>query len=301
MTAHHDLDQQLAAFLRDGPTQLPDASFDAVRDRTDRTRQRVIFGPWRVPTVSKLVPIGLGAAAVIAVLFLGSRFIGSPSSNVGGPAVVASPSRPPSEAAPTSAGNGSLPEGRFLVADSGALAGDLRATVTIPSSGWMSNPEFAALGKGDDEDPPQSAMLFWSTAAGTGYDVYGDPCHWSSTKPATPAVTIDEIAAALAAQSSRDGSDPVDVTIGGHRAKNVILHVPAEAVFDDCDQGQFASYGHPGQSSPDRYQQGPGQIDELWIVDVDGAVAIIDAMYRSDTPAELIDEMRTIAESATFE
>ena len=105
MTAHHDLDRQLNAFLLDGPTSLPDSSFDAVRDRTEQTRQRVVLGPWRVPNMSKLVPIGLGAAAVIAVLFLGSQFIGSPSSNVGGqasqpPATVA-PSEAPASAAPS--------------------------------------------------------------------------------------------------------------------------------------------------------------------------------------------------------
>jgi len=48
--------------------------------------------------MSKLVPIGLGAAAVIAVLFIGSRFIGSPTSNVGGPA-----SQPPASVAPSEA------------------------------------------------------------------------------------------------------------------------------------------------------------------------------------------------------
>lgn len=46
--------------------------------------------------MSKLVPIGLGAAAVIAVLFIGSRFLGSPTSNVGGPA-----SQPPASATPS--------------------------------------------------------------------------------------------------------------------------------------------------------------------------------------------------------
>jgi hypothetical protein len=98
MTAEHDLDQQLTAFLRDGPDQLPGASFDAVRDRTEQTRQRVVLGPWRVPTMSKFLPIGLGVAAVIAVLFIGSRFIGAPTSNVGGPA-----SQPPASAAPPEA------------------------------------------------------------------------------------------------------------------------------------------------------------------------------------------------------
>ena len=55
--------------------------------------------------MSKLVPIGLGAAAVIAVLFFGSQFIGSPTSNVGGPATQppasAAPSEAPASAAPT--------------------------------------------------------------------------------------------------------------------------------------------------------------------------------------------------------
>ena len=33
---------------------------------------------------------------------------------------------------------------------------------------------------------------------------------------------------------------------------------------------------------------------------MNGAVTIIDAMYRPDTPAAVIDEMRAIAESADF-
>ena len=42
MNAPHDLDRQLSAFLADGPTELPDPSFDAVRDRMETTRQRVV-------------------------------------------------------------------------------------------------------------------------------------------------------------------------------------------------------------------------------------------------------------------
>ena len=56
MTAPHDLDRQLDAFLRDGPTELPDPSFDAVRDRMETTRQRVVIGPWRIPDMNKFVP-----------------------------------------------------------------------------------------------------------------------------------------------------------------------------------------------------------------------------------------------------
>ena len=107
MTEHHDLDRQLNAFLLDGPTSLPDSSFDAVRDRTEQTRQRVVLGPWRVPTLNKLVPIGLGAAALVVALLLGSRFIGSPArmwaDRPAEPPASAAPSEAPASAAPASA------------------------------------------------------------------------------------------------------------------------------------------------------------------------------------------------------
>jgi hypothetical protein len=307
MTAKHDLDRQLNAFLTDGPTRMPDASFDAVRDRTEQTRQRVVLGPWRVPTVSKLVPIGLGAAAVIAVLFLGSRFIGSPSSNVGGPASQPPASAAPSEAAasaapsPLQSADGSLPEGPFVYEPGGDLPS---ITVDIPAPGWSFNPGFEVLGKGDDvENLPEAALLLWSWPAGTAFDVYGDPCHWDSTRPATPATTVDEIAAALAEQPSRDASEPVDVTVGGYTGKKLTLHVPNDfdETSNDCDQDNFASYGVAGEAEPSRYHQGPGQIDELWILDVGGGFTILDATYRPDTTTELLEEMRGIAESATFE
>ena len=67
MTAHDDLDRQLNDLLRDGPTELPYQSFDAVRDRTEQTGQRVVIGPWRLPEMNKIVTIGLGAAAVVVL------------------------------------------------------------------------------------------------------------------------------------------------------------------------------------------------------------------------------------------
>ena len=96
MTTSRDPERLIHAFVREGAEQLDDQVYDAVRAEIEQKRQRVVIGPWRVPNMSKLVPIGLGAAALIAVLFVGSRFVGSPSSNVGGPAVEASPTSQPS-------------------------------------------------------------------------------------------------------------------------------------------------------------------------------------------------------------
>jgi hypothetical protein len=316
MSAQHDLDRQLNAFLVDGPTSLPDASFDAVRDRTEQTRQRVVLGPWRVPTVSKFVPIGLGAAAVIAVLFLGSRFIGSPSSNVGGPAseppASVAPSQAPASVEPTTSPDDSLAAGPFLVFDGAAQSAPFDdgppVTVTIPARGWTAIPEYSAITKGDQGDPPDgagAALLTGDTGA-DGLYVYRDPCHWQSTTPINPATTVDEIVDALAAQESRDATAPLDVTVGGYAGKSITLHVPNTApiradAFKDCDQDTFATYGVEGLEGPSRYQQGPGQVDEFWILDVNGKLVILDATYNPATPAELIDELRTIVQSATFE
>jgi hypothetical protein len=226
---------------------------------------------------------------------------------VGGPARQPPASAAPSEAAasaapsPSQPADGSLPEGPFVYEPGGDLPS---ITVDIPASGWSFDPGFEVLGKGDDvENLPEAALLLWSWPAGTAFDVYGDPCHWDSTRPATPATTVDEIAAALAAQPSRDASEPVDVTVGGYSGKKLTLHVPSDfdETSNDCDQDNFASYGVAGEAEPSRYHQGPGQIDELWILDVGGGFTILDATYRPDTTTELLEEMRGIAESATFE
>ncbi len=50
-----------------------------------------------------------------------------------------------------------------------------------------------------------------------------------------------------------------------------------------------------------RFHQGPGQIDEVWVVDVDGTLIFFDAGYFAATPAEYVEEMRAMVESATFE
>ena len=107
--------------------------------------------------------------------------------------------------------------------------------------------------------------------------------------------------AALSGQASRDASAPVDITVGGHAGKSITLHVPDDAVFSQCDQGYFGSWGGPAEPTPYRYHQGPGQIDEVWVLDVDGVLTVIDTAYYAGTPVEHVEEMRAIVESATFE
>ena len=73
MTAPRDPDRLIHAFLAKASSELADPVYDAVRAEIEQKRQRAVIGPWRTPNMSKLVPIGLGAAAVVAVLFVGSQ------------------------------------------------------------------------------------------------------------------------------------------------------------------------------------------------------------------------------------
>jgi hypothetical protein len=304
MTAHHDLDTELNAFLREGPTELPNESFDAVRDRTEQTGQRVVIGPWRLPEMNKMLAAGLGAAAVVVVLLVGAQLLRLPSGGIGGdPTPTPEPTPTPSlTATPEPTPQGLLPEGPHNL-----WRRDLGMTisVTIPAAGWYGEPGEGILVKNDNPDAPDGAgmIVFAQTndlLVGLGdLYVYGDPCRWASTKPEAPVTTVDEAVAALSAQASRNASTPMDVRVDGHPGKAITLHVPDDAVFSDCDGGEFRTLVEGDDGA--RFHQDPGQIDLLSVLDVDGELVIIDVGYYEGTPESVLDEMGAIVESATLE
>ena len=75
MTAPRDPDRLIDAFLGAGPTELPERTYDAVRDHIEHTRQRVVIGPWREPNMSNLAKIAIAAVVVLAVGFGASRLL----------------------------------------------------------------------------------------------------------------------------------------------------------------------------------------------------------------------------------
>lgn len=183
--------------------------------------------------------------------------------------------------------------------------GAVGITVTMPASGWSGEPGAWAVEWGPDgADPPDGAAIIVFTVDEEFY-VYGDPCRWSSTRPDTPATTVDELVAALASQPSRNPSAPEDITVGGYAGKKITLQVPDDAAFDgggftDCDERTFASFGVAGED-PALYHQGPGQISEMWMVDVNGRIALLDGTYFADTPQNTVDELHAALSSAAFD
>jgi len=295
-----DVNRVIQAWLDEDRHEDASRLAGAVLDQVEALPQRRATW-WRVrrtPTMNRFLSVGAAAAVIVLVLLAGSRLFGSPA-NIGGPGVEptatqeATQTPEPSAAEPSVDPEGLLPEGPHLLTD-----GRLPITVTIPAPDWYGEPGGAILAKNDSAGTGSAAMIvFFSDLY-----VYGDPCQWSTTRPDTPATTVDEVMTALSAQASRDASEPVDVTLDGYAGKAITLHVPDDADFSACDRATFGSWGLPGaDQTPFRYHQDPGQIDEVWVLDVDGELAIIDWAYYEGTPQAVVDELREIVESITFE
>jgi len=300
MSAPRDLDRMIQSFLAEGPMELPDPSYDEVRDRIEQKRQRAFIGPWRTPDVNRYLKIGLAAAAVVLIAVVGFQYLGGPNTGSPGATETPQPTATPT-ATPQPSVAGGLPLGPHTLCDSGFC--DLVVTVTISAADWYGTAGGGILVKNDNPDPPDGSGMIVFT--GPLY-VYGEPCQWEGTAPETPATTVDELVAALSAQASRDATEPVDITVDGYTGKSITLHVPDDAAFSagqftDCDQGKFGGWTTPGFVAPERYYQGPGQISEVWILDVGGVLTVIDTGYYAGTPAEDIEELRAIVESLTFE
>ena len=186
--------------------------------------------------------------------------------------------------------------------------GGVGITVTLPSTGWIGDAGGWALEYlPDGFDPPAGAGII-AFVVDEEFYVYGDPCDWKDTTPATPATTVSEIVRALANQASRDPSRPETITVGGYTGKRITLRVPDDARFQGgedvrftvCDDGRFATLGVAGEH-PGLWAQGPGEIDELWVVDVDGRIALLEAGYYPGTPPHVVDEMHAVLDSMRFE
>jgi hypothetical protein len=306
MTAPRDPDRLIDAFLDEGLNELPDPVYDAVRDRIEQTRKGAGIGPGRTFLLSNAMKWGIAAAAVVVTVIVGFQFLGD--SGLGGPAATATPEPTATPAASTPTAGG-LPVGSSFAWLDGS-DGAVPVTVTIPAAGWSGTQGFFALEKNGESAPPDAVAVLAFTDR-QGWTVPGDGCNWESTLPDAPSATIDAFVAALSAQAGRDASAPVDITVDGYAGKSIRLHVPSDLAyrgtqFPDCDGTLFCQWFDPelGAATTDscsRTAYAPRQIDELWIVQVNDLLVVIDAAYFPETPVELVDEERAIVDSIRFE
>jgi hypothetical protein len=130
-------------------------------------------------------------------------------------------------------------------------------------------------------------------------DVYADACQWEGTRLDRSEIpSVDGLAAALETQDGLRVSTPTDVTVDGYAGTYMERRVPARTIISDCDGAQFRVYLVPGWGS--RYLV-PGQIQQLWILDVDGVPLVIDASIQTGTSAEVRAELLQMVESVRID
>jgi hypothetical protein len=245
--------------------------------------------------------IGLAAAAVLVVAFIGYQLVSGP--NVGGPGPVDTP-QPTFSPASSASSVPALPDGLLEPGTYSVRPQDIdapRVTLTVPA-GWHGGG--FGVSKGGSIDPPDGAgIILW----GGDFNVYGDPCQWVDSLPSSATgPTVDDLIAGISAQALRDATAPTDITVDGFVGKAIELTVPDDINFDpadgfvDCDESEFRTWISP-DGNTFRVHQGPGQHDQLWIVDVDGTRVIIDATFYEGTSAADMAEIEAILQSINFE
>ena len=174
-----------------------------------------------------------------------------------------------------------------------------RYTVTVPGgwSGYQGECGFVVR----DGEGFTAGLSAWIVG-----QVPTDPCRNSSTL-ATPQDGVDGLVKAILEQEGRNATNPVDVSLAGFSGTYLEWTVPAEAQFTDgdeyhavgCDNQNYLSWN--GRTGGTRYQQVPGQVDRLWILDVGGKPVVIDASYAPDAPAAAREELAAIVDTLRFE
>ena len=302
MTAQRDPDQFVQSYLEAGLTELPDRAYDAVRSEIDKTRQRAVIGPWRLPLMNNLSRFAIAGAAILAVALAGVYFVPK-LGGIGGPGATPtlSPSPSPLAAAPLT--EGALAPGAYY-ADESRVNNVAGLTFTLPA-GWSAGPvlppqgslnEHPAIVYKDVEDPAGLWLESWTVDA-----IYPDICHWRGTgSPVGPAA--GDLVAALAAQTGREASTVSDVTLGGFPAKQIETVTPdQESAF--CDGGLFNFW--PGVGPNTEFTGlGTNMSNEtvvIYAADVGGNRLVITASHLPGASAQDLAELDAIVESMQIE
>jgi hypothetical protein len=321
MSRSIDIDHELDSWITDGPTALPDRAVDAIVRQVEGTQQQGLLWPLGGTRMNRTFYAIAGFAAVLVLVASTGWYLGwfGNAPGIGGPLASASPS-PILTAAPTVTTTSgpsappatlaaasvpavnftSLAPGRYLDA-----TGGFDYTLDVPA-GWMSAGSGGLIingsnfNRGSDDfaaDSPDFAAIslprWWANPADSRI-VYTDPCRSLTTATSTGTSAAD-LVAALRKISPMSPTVPETVHIGAYTAQHIRLTVPADADFSTCDGGKYWSL-------PGRFSQGPGQVDNYWIVDLPGGKRqLIGMSYMPGTTQVVRDQLPQMVDSLSIE
>ena len=167
----------------------------------------------------------------------------------------------------------------------------LELEVTVPA-GWQFFEGFPVIGPetGRETGVPNDAMLalgwtnFWA-------GLHSDPCLDASAPPVVPVgPMVDDFVNAVVANQKLDVSEPTDVQLGGYNGRFFTLSVPSD--ISQCELWL--------PWDPSFHAQGPNNIWDVWVMNVNGFRVLLVNEYFPETSADVKAELRAIVESITF-
>jgi len=196
-----------------------------------------------------------------------------------------------------------LTGGRYLFGPFGDTP-SVSVEATGPN-GWFGYPSWAMDGpKPVRADAPTGIGISFFTANG----IYSDPCHWDVQGTGGADVgdvkvgpTVDDMVAALRANTFYTSSPPTSVTIDGYAGQELELQLPNDP-FTTCDNESGDDFGHAFVfSGPGLYAQGPANRWHLYVLDVDGTRLIAVVLSYAKTPNTDLDLARNVIETLKIE
>jgi hypothetical protein len=175
--------------------------------------------------------------------------------------------------------------------------------VATGPNGWVGYPSWAMDGPEPVRaDAPTGIGISFFSANG----VYGDPCHWDvlgtgdAGSPGDVAVgpTVDDLVAALRANTFYTSSVATPVAIDGYAGQELELQLPDDP-FTTCDKDDPDDPGGHAFvfSGPGLYAQGPANRWHLYILDVEGTRLITVILSYEGTPKADLDLAQNVIDT----
>ena len=164
--------------------------------------------------------------------------------------------------------------------------------VTVPE-GWDAATEFVSLfpmpGRDTTSRNDPALAMGWTSH---WVALFSQPCHAENAGPADIAVgpTVDDFVDAVTGRPGLDVTEPKPVRLGRHSGRFFTLNGPSD--ISGCGEWR------PWDPAP--YLQGPSNIWDVWVMNVDGVRVVIMTEYFPETPATIKAELRAMAESVHF-
>lgn len=284
MTAPRSFDDRLDAFLDEGQNDLPDRAFDAVRHEIHITRQRVVIGPWKEPTMSTVSKLAMAAAIVGAVVLAWANWPNRGDVGTSTPSPTATP-------VPLESGILPLAPGRYRidyakVPGSNSLPGPA-VYLTIPADGWTSYETFAVdRNYGATAETAGASFVVWNIT-----NLVVDPCTDHTPRASAPGPSVDELLEALANQNGLEAGPITDVAVDGYSGKFVELTVATD--INLC----------PDTFDPwlEKFVQGNNEVLRVYALDVEGDRFTFFARIPERTTVEHRAELESIIASVDIE